>query len=69
MKYPRQLSSGANNTVIALSPTEVAKLYTGDTRSEIGSEAEKMQFANAVNGLVAKFIRLDYDEGLAAECS
>jgi tRNA A-37 threonylcarbamoyl transferase component Bud32 len=67
MKYPRQLSSGANNTVIALSPTEVAKLYTGDTRSEIGSEAEKMQFANAVNGLVAKFIRLDYDEGLAAE--
>jgi hypothetical protein len=51
MKYPRQLSSGANNTVIALSQTEVAKLYTGDTRSEIGSKAEKMQFANTINGL------------------
>jgi len=67
MKYPRQLSSGANNTVVALSETEVAKLYTGDTRSDIGSEAEKMKFANAVNALVATFIRLDYDEELEAE--
>jgi hypothetical protein len=38
MKYPRRLSSGANNTVIVLTETEVAKLYSGDTRSEIGSE-------------------------------
>ncbi|GAB4480229.1 MAG: hypothetical protein OHK0057_33510 [Thermoflexibacter sp.] len=67
MKYPRTLSSGANNTVIALSETEVAKLYTHDTRSEIGSEAEKMQFANKINGLVVKFIRLDFDEALQAE--
>jgi len=67
MKYPRQLSAGANNTVIALSETEVAKLYTGDTRSDIGSEAEKMKFANAVNGLVVKFIRLDFHEALQAE--
>lgn len=58
-RYPRTLSSGANNTVIALSETEAAKLYTGDTRSDIGSEAEKMQFANRVNGLVCRFIRLD----------
>jgi tRNA A-37 threonylcarbamoyl transferase component Bud32 len=64
-RYPRTLSSGANNTVIALSDTEVAKIFTGDTRSDIGSEAEKMKFANAVNGLVAQFIRLDEfgDEG------
>lgn len=67
MKYPRKLSSGANNTVIALSDTEVAKLFTEDTRSDLGSEAEKMQFANSVNGLVVKFIRLDYNEDLKAE--
>lgn len=58
-RYPRVLSSGANNTVIALSETEVGKLYTGDTRSDIGSEAEKMKYANAVNGLVVRFARLD----------
>lgn len=67
MKYPRKLSAGANNTVIVLSDTEVGKLYENDTRSEIGSEAEKMQFANSVNTLVAKFIRLDFDETLQAE--
>lgn len=58
-RYPRTLSSGANNTVIALSETEVGKVFTGDTRSDIGSEAEKMKFANTVNGLVVKFVRLD----------
>ena len=58
-RYPRTLSSGANNTVVALSETEVGKLFTGDTRSDIGSEAEKMKFANTVNGLVVRFIRLD----------
>ncbi|WP_052316752.1 hypothetical protein [Rudanella lutea] len=26
----------------------MAKLYTGDTRSDIGSEAEKMRFANTI---------------------
>ena len=67
MKYPRKLSSGANNTVIVLSDLEVAKLFTGDTRSDIGSEAEKMKFANSVNNLVVKFMRLDYDSTLEAE--
>ena len=66
-RYPRQLSAGANNTVIALLETEVAKLYVGDTRSDIGSEAEKMKAANAVNSLVVKFIRLDFHESLQAE--
>lgn len=60
--YPKTLSKGANNTVIALSKTEVAKIFTGDTRSDIGSEAEKMKYANRINGLVVKFIRLDWDE-------
>ncbi len=58
-RYPRTLSSGANNTVIALSDTEVGKIFTGDTRSDIGSESIKLQFANKVNGLVVRFIRLD----------
>ena len=67
MNYPRKLSSGANNTVIVLSDTEVAKLFTGDTRSEIGLEAEKMKFANAISSLVVRFIRLDYSDDLQAE--
>ncbi len=58
-RYPRTLSSGTNNTVVALTETEVGKLFAGDTRSDIGSEAEKMKFANAVNDLVVRFIRLD----------
>lgn len=67
MKYPRKLSSGANNTEIVINDAEVAKLFIGDTRFDIGSEAEKMQFANAVNNLVVKFVRLDYNEALQAE--
>ena len=67
MKYPRQLSSGANNTVIVLSDIEVAKLFTHDTRSDIGSEADKMKYANAINDLVVKFIRLDYRDDLQAQ--
>ena len=62
-RYPRQLSSGDNNIVIALNETEVAKIYEGDTRSDIGSEAEKMKFANQVNNLVVRFIRIDFDDG------
>lgn len=60
-RYPKTLSSGANNSVIAISETEAGKLYSGDTRSDIGSEAEKMKFANRINNLVVKFIRLDID--------
>ena len=67
MKYPGLLSYGANNKVIALTETEVAKLFVGDTRSDIGSEAEKLKFANGINGLLSKFIRLDYSEALQAE--
>jgi serine/threonine protein kinase len=67
MKYPRKLSAGANNTVIVISETEVGKLYTDDTRSEIGSEADKMKFANAINHLVVQFIRLDFNDAILAE--
>lgn len=57
-RYPRTLSSGANNTVIALTESEAGKIFAGDTRSDIGSEAEKMKFANHVNDLVVRFVRL-----------
>lgn len=67
MKYPRKLSAGANNTVIVLNDNEVAKLFLGDTRSDLGSEAEKMKFANSINDLVVKFVRLDFHEDLQAE--
>ena len=67
MKYPKRLSAGANNVVIAVSDTEVAKLFLEDTRSDIGSEAEKLKYANSVNNLVVKFLRLDFHEELQAE--
>lgn len=67
MKYPRRLSLGANNTVIVLSEIEVANLFSGYTRSDIGSEAEKMRFANTINELVVRFSRLDYNDTLEAE--
>jgi serine/threonine protein kinase len=58
-RHPHTLSTGDNNTVIALSETEVGKIFTGDTRSDIGSESLKLQFANKVNDLLVRFIRLD----------
>ncbi len=66
-RYPRQLSRGANNAVVALSETEVGKLFSADTRSDIGSEAEKMRYANEVNELVVKFNRLEINEALGAD--
>jgi serine/threonine protein kinase len=64
-RYPKTLSSGAHNTVVALSSTEAGKIFIGSTRLDIGAEAEKMRFANTINDLVVKFIRLDEygDEG------
>ncbi len=61
-RYPRQLSYGANNAVIALNETKVGKIFSGDTRSDIGSEAEKMKIANNINNLVVQFKRIDFDE-------
>ena len=66
-RYPRQLSRGANNAVIALSETEAGKIFSQDTRSDIGSEAEKMRFANEVNGLAMKSNRLEVNEALGAD--
>ncbi len=60
--YPRKHSYGSNNPVIVISETEAGKIFSGDTRSDIGSEAEKMKFANSINTLVCKFVRIDFDE-------
>jgi tRNA A-37 threonylcarbamoyl transferase component Bud32 len=59
--YPRILSRGNNNAVIALSDDEVAKLFGLENRQEIKEEAQKLRFANTINELVVKFIRLDFD--------
>lgn len=56
------MSSGTNNLVIALNENEVGKLFTDDTRSDIGSKPEKMKFAHSINDLVVKFIRLDTND-------
>lgn len=60
------LSKSSTQQVIVLSETRVAKLFNKNTRSDIGSEAEKMKYANSINGLVPKFIRLDYSDELQA---
>jgi serine/threonine protein kinase len=67
MKYPRKLSTGENNTVIVLNESEVGKLFSSDTRSDIGSEATKLQFANSVNNLFVQFKRIEYHEELKSE--
>jgi hypothetical protein len=66
-RYPKQLSYEANNSVIALNETEAAKIFSDDTRSDIGSEAEKLKFANSINSLMVKFIRLDVDQQNSSE--
>ena len=50
-RYPVWLSFGANNLVIALSETEVAKLFMENNRSGIGSGSGKMKIAMIVNNL------------------
>lgn len=54
------LSSGTKNIVLALDPIEFAKPYLEEIRYDFGSEAENMCFANKVNGLACRFIRLDF---------
>jgi serine/threonine protein kinase len=63
----KKLSLSSKNIVIALNDKEVAKIFNKNTRSDIGSEAEKMRFANAINALVVQFIRLDISEVNDAE--
>ncbi len=61
-KYPNELSRGNNNVVIALSKTEAGKIFTPESRVEISVEARNMQYANKINDLVVKFMRIDIDE-------
>ena len=60
-KYPRELSRGSNNVVIALLKTEAGKVFTPESRVEISVEASNMKYANKINDLVVKFIRIDIE--------
>ncbi len=66
-RFPNILSSTASNYVIALNNNECAKVFLGDTRSDIGSESEKMKYANNINDLVVKYIRLEENVELDAD--
>ena len=48
-------------------PRKPESYFNADTRSDIGSEAEKMAFANSMNELVVTFLRLDYHEPTASD--
>lgn len=55
--YPRQLSAGTEAVVVALSDQEVGKLFPEGGRAT--AEAEKLEAANAINGLMVRLLRLD----------
>ncbi len=55
--YSRQLSAGSEAVVVALSDTEAGKLFPDGTAAT--AEAETLQAANAVNGLLVRLLRLD----------
>lgn len=63
MKCLRGLFSGAHNVVPSLTQPETAELYLEATRPEV----ERVKFADNVNGLVYRFLRLDFDAALKAE--
>ena len=65
-RYPRTLSIGANNRVVALSDTEVGKLFPASWEMEMKKEQSQLIFSNGINDLVVKFIRLDYDDAAAS---
>ncbi len=48
--------------MVAISKTEAGKIFTPESRVEISVEVENMKFANSINNLVCKFIRVDIDE-------
>ncbi len=60
-KYPKELSRGTNNVVIAKSKTEAGKIFTPESRVEISVEADNMKYANKINDLVVRFIRIDIE--------
>ncbi len=55
--YPRQLSAGTEAVVVALSDTEAGKMYQDAAAAE--AEADKLSFANGINGLLNRLFRKD----------
>lgn len=60
---PRQLSSGTEAVVVALSDTEAGKMY--QEAADAAAEAARLEFANGVNGLLVRLIRQDQFESHA----
>lgn len=60
-KYPKELSRGTNNVVIALNKKEAGKIFTPESRVEISVEADNLKYANKINDLVVKFIRIEME--------
>lgn len=58
------LKSNEHSPVYALSATEVAKTIYSNSKIELQLEAEKLAFANNINNLLVKFIRLDCINGI-----
>ena len=44
---------------MAITITEAGKVFTPDSRVEVTVEARNMQYANRINSLVVKFVRID----------
>ena len=55
--YPRQISAGTEAVVVALSETEVGKMW-GDPEAA-AAEAANFLYANGINGLMARMLRHD----------
>ncbi len=66
-RYQNLLSAAAHHTVVALDDATVAKVFTGDADSDIAQETVAMRFANEINELVVKLVRIDFDEQLDAD--
>lgn len=66
-RYHHLLSASARHPVVALDAVTVAKLFNEDASSNIEAEAAAMRYANDINDLVVKLVRIDFDEQLDAD--
>jgi hypothetical protein len=65
--HPKINTPDSNRLVLALDANLAAKVFTVDSCSDIGSEAEKLKFANQINDLLPAFNRMDFDEEIKSE--
>ena len=58
----RILTRNPNGYVIEISETEVGKVLYNNSRTQLEMEAAKLKYANEINDLLVKFIRIDTDD-------